>query len=132
MPLAPFITVAAALAIVTATAWINRNLRGLGTPVGTVVVLLAIVACVRGANYYYDIRWQHGDRIRLWKHLNQLVPPDKPLLTFDPVMDNIITEQSEAKGVTMRAEPAWYIDRRIEQNAHYSLLPLRLQHAETG
>jgi hypothetical protein len=66
-----------------------------------------------GINYYYAIRWQNPARIALWQELNRLIPPNKDLTTFDPVLDNLMTTQSEAKGEVTRGEPAWYIDRPI-------------------
>jgi hypothetical protein len=116
LPLAPFLAIAVTLCLLVPWDLLNKKV---GKPLAAVaiVAVLAIIAvpCVQGANYYYGIRWQHPDRIALWKELNRLVPADKSLLTFDPVLDNLLVTQSEAKGEVIRAEPAWYIDRPIMQ-----------------
>jgi len=116
LPLAPLLAIAVTLGLLALWDLLNKKV---GKPLAAVaiVAVLAIIAvpCVQGANYYYGIRWQHPDRIALWKQLNRLVPADKSLLTFDPVLDNLLVTQSEAKGEVIRAEPAWYIDRPIVQ-----------------
>jgi len=101
----------------------NGAIAGLGKSAfraGRVIILVLLgallaVPCLRGSAYYYSIRWQPAEKIAMWKQLNRLIPPDRPLLTFDALMDGLMTKQSEAKGLVLRAEPAWYIDRRIEE-----------------
>jgi len=113
IPLAPVIAIAGALCLLAL--W--DLLRGSSKPLAAVVVAVVLagvsVPCIQGANYYYDIRWQHDDRIALWKKLNQLVPANKSLAVFAPGLDGIFVTQSKAKGEVMRAEPAWYIDRPV-------------------
>ncbi len=113
LPLGPFVALGCTLCILA----LYDLLRGVGKPlamvvIGVVVAVLA-VPCVQGANHYFDIRWQHDDRIALWKKLNELIPPDKALWVFDPDLDGVVVTQSEAKGEVIRAEPAWYIDRPV-------------------
>jgi len=109
--------VGAALGLAVLVHWL---LAGRSQPLQahvTLAVVIGVCGCflADGANYYFAIRWQNDGRIALWKELNRLVPADKSLLTFDPVLDNLLVTQSEAKGEVIRAEPAWYIDRPILQ-----------------
>jgi len=115
LPLAPFIAVAAALCLMALWDLLRRVGKVFAALVVAIVLAAASVSCVLGANYYYDIRWQHADRIALWKELNHLIPADKSLMTFDAAMDNLTVTQSESKGEVMRAEPAYYIDRPLIQ-----------------
>ncbi len=113
LPLAPFIAIGGALCLLAL--WdLLRGSSKLLAAVAVAAVLAAIsIPCVLGANYYFDIRWQHDDRIALWKKINQLVPANKSLAVFAPDMDGVFVTQSKAKGEVMRAEPAWYIDRPV-------------------
>ncbi|MFP4054139.1 MAG: hypothetical protein ACLFV7_09780, partial [Phycisphaerae bacterium] len=112
---AVMVTVVSGL-IAAGTWWLLRKNKGLRP--GGIAVVLAVAAlgyyCAQAANYYFGMRWQCAEKIAFWKDLNRIVPPDQALMVFDPYTDHIITEQSKAKGEAMRAEPAWYIDRRIE------------------
>ncbi len=112
-PLGPFIAISAAMAIVALWDLLARFGRYVATGAVVVVVVVLAIPCYLGTNYYFAIRWQHADRIKLWEDLNGLIPPDKSLLTFDAALDHLIVTQSEAKGAVIRAEPAWYIDRQI-------------------
>jgi hypothetical protein len=110
-PLGPFIAIAAALGILV----IGRSLLPVHRAVAVAVMAGAVVLCgwasVEGANYYYSIVWQTPKKIAMWKELNQFIPPDKELATFDRELDNLVVTQSQAKGPVYRGEPAWYIDR---------------------
>ncbi len=103
--------------LIAAGAWWLLRKRPRLRPGGIAVVLTVAALgyyCAQAANYYFGMRWQCAEKIAFWKDLNRIVPPDQALMVFDPYTDHIITEQSKAKGEAMRAEPAWYIDRRIE------------------
>jgi len=112
-PLGPFIAISAALALVGLWDLLARFGRYVAIGAVVLAVVLLAIPCYQGTNYYFAIRWQHPDRIKLWQDLNRLIPPDKYLLTYDAALDNLIVTQSEAKGAVIRAEPAWYIDRQI-------------------
>jgi len=64
---------------------------------------------MRGLNYYYSIRWQSPTKIKMFKDLNQMIPPDKALLSFE----DFIVNQHPVKGPHYRPEIAWYLDRKI-------------------
>jgi len=68
------------------------------------------VCCIRGTNYYYGIRWQSPDKIKMLKMLNQSIPSDKGILSLDP---SFIVNQHSSKGAHYRPEIAWYLDREI-------------------
>ena len=114
-PLGPFLAIAAALACGALWDRVRKIDKRLAVVAAVLLTVLVVVPCVKGQNYYYGMRWQHPDRIRLWKALNKRIPTDKALLTFDPELDNLIVTQHKAKGPVIRGEPAWYIDRRIER-----------------
>ncbi|HUU58056.1 MAG TPA: glycosyltransferase family 39 protein [Phycisphaerae bacterium] len=114
-PLGPFVAIAAALACGALWDRARKIDKRLAVVAAVLLAVLVVVPCAKGQNYYYAVRWQHPERIRLWKALNKRIPADKALLTFDPELDNLIVTQHKAKGPVIRGEPAWYIDRRIEQ-----------------
>ena len=110
-PLAPFIAIAAALAVMLLfdiLKKVNRQLAVTG-----VVLLVGIMAafCITGVNYYYSVRWQPAEKIQLFKELNKKIPPDKALLSFEDFQVN----QNPVKGPHYRPEIAWYLDRKIVQ-----------------
>ncbi len=113
-PLIPVVALAAAVGLVLL--W---NLLRKVDPILALVVILGVVGAigvfsVKGTMFYYSIRWHPVEKIAMWKTVNEVVPPDKKLLTFNAVADSLMHIQSEAKGKGYRAEAAWYIDRQIE------------------
>ncbi|MCJ7691885.1 MAG: hypothetical protein MUO22_00520 [Sedimentisphaerales bacterium] len=108
-PLAPFVAVAAAMGVmllVDLLAKIHRRVAVAGFVVSMVIFL---TYCAIGTNAYYAVRWQQPAKIDMFKKLNTIIPPDKQLLSFDP----LIVNQHEAKGAFYRPEVAWYLDRDI-------------------
>ena len=110
-PLGPFIAIASALGVMLLADILKKIHRRLA-PAGIVVLVgVFIVFCVKGTNYYYAIRWQPVEKVRMFKKLNQDIPSDKALLSFEP----FIVHQHKAKGAFYRPEIAWYLDRDIVQ-----------------
>jgi len=108
-PLAPFIAIAAALGVMLlydVLKKVNQKLAIAGT---VVLVGVFFVSCMIGTNYYYAIRWQQPAKIEMFKMLNQKIPPDKYLLSFE----DFIVDQHKAKQASYRPEIAWYLDRDI-------------------
>jgi len=123
-PLGPVLAIAAALGVML----LADILKKFNRRVSSVVVLLIgifITACVMGTNYYYSVRWQPPEKIELFKMLNQKIPPDKALLSLEP----LTVDQHKAKGAFYRPEIAWYLDREIVQAT--SLQQVQ-EHALTG
>jgi len=113
-PLSPAIAIAAALGIMLLADILKKVHRRL--PAVAIVSLVGVfsVFCMIGTNYYYSIRWQPLARINMLKMLNEKIPPDKALLTYE-FKNRYFVEQHEAKGGHYRPEIAWYLDRDIEQ-----------------
>ena len=108
-PLAPFIAIAAALAVMLIYDVIKKA-NPIAAKVVFVVLLTTIfVFCVKGSNYYYAIRWRAPQEHKMLEQLNKMIPPDKELLSFD----DFIVNQNSAKGPHYRPEVAWYLDRKI-------------------
>lgn len=110
MPLTPFLAIAIAQVIV-GIGWLlnektNKHIAAAGQLTFAVIFL---ISCIIGTNYYYAVRWQPEAKIELFKKLNQQIPPDKALLSFE----DFIVNQNEAKGGFIRPEIAWYLDRDI-------------------
>ena len=108
-PLAPFIAIAAGFGVMLLgdlLKKINRRIANIG-----MVSLVAVIAgfCFAGTNYYHGIRWQAPAKIKMLKMLNQMIPPDKALLSFE----DFIVNQHKSKGGFYRPEIAWYLDRDI-------------------
>ncbi|MDD5326264.1 MAG: glycosyltransferase family 39 protein [Phycisphaerae bacterium] len=108
-PLGPLIAIAAALGVMLLT----DILKKIGRKVSITGLVLwagvSLIACVIGTNNYYSIRWQPPEKIEMFKMLNQKIPPDKALLSYEP----FIVNQNKAKGAFYRPEIAWYLDRDI-------------------
>jgi hypothetical protein len=112
-PLAPFVAIAAAMAVTgfgRLFAFVGRYVAVL---VQAVLIVACAWACVVGAGYYYRIKWNPPQKIAMWRQLNRLVSPDRALMTFDAELDHLIVTEHKAKGAVYRGEPAWYIDRPI-------------------
>jgi 4-amino-4-deoxy-L-arabinose transferase-like glycosyltransferase len=111
MPWGPFMAIAAAQAIMLLTDVFKKvNVR---LAVGVFIVVLGLFAgfCMAGTNYYYNVRWQAPEKLRMFQRLNEKIPPDKALLSFE----DLIVDQHSSKGAFYRPEIAWYLDREIVQ-----------------
>jgi len=109
MPWGPFIAIGASCAVLLLwdmTSRVNRRFAA-----AAVVVLVGMCAgfCMAGTNYYYDIRWQAPEKIKMFERLSQKIPPDKALLSFE----DFIVDQHSSKGAFYRPEIAWVLDREI-------------------
>ena len=109
-PLVPFLAISVTLAVMMF--WdilrtINYHLANIGIVllVGTV-----FICCMIGLNYYHNIRWQAPAKIEMLKMLNEKIPANKALLSFE----NFTVNQHPVKGPHYRPEIAWYLDREIE------------------
>ena len=124
-PFGPFIAIAAALGVMLLADILKKVHRRLAA-VGTAVLMgIFLTFCIIGTNYYYAVRWQPQEKIRMFKMLNQKIPSDKALLSFDP----FIVNQNKAKGGFYRPEIAWYLDREIVQAKSFAEVQ---KHALTG
>ncbi len=109
-PFGPFIAVGAALGIMVIYDLLKRLNKKLALAASVALMSVVLVSAVKGTNYYYSIRWQHPQKIEMLKWLNEHIPPDKDLLSFEPFR----IEQHKSKGAHYRPEIAWYLDRDIE------------------
>jgi hypothetical protein len=108
-PFDPVVAIAAALFVMLIYDLVKKiNIR---LAVSAAAVVLGIFAgyCIAGTNYYYDIRWQPEEKVEMFKMLNQRIPADKYLLSFEP----LTVDQNKSKGAFYRPEVAWYLDREI-------------------
>ncbi|MHC4532277.1 MAG: hypothetical protein ACYSXD_12070, partial [Planctomycetota bacterium] len=108
-PLVPFIAIAVALAIMLLADIIGRISRLAAKAAIVLCVGIIFVSCTMGTNLYYYIRWRSPNEVKMFKDLNQKIPPDKALLSFD----DFIVNQHPVKGPHLRPEVAWYLDRKI-------------------
>jgi len=110
-PFGPFIAIAAALGIMLLADFLAR-IRPLLAKISTVILVgIITIWCVKGLNYYQSITHFSPEKVKLFKMLNESIPPDKMLLSFE----NFIVNQHSAKGAHYRPEVAWYLDREIVQ-----------------
>jgi len=79
--------------------------------IGVVIVVLGTFAvfCMIGTNYYYDVRWQAPEKLKMFQRLSEKIPPNEALLSFE----DFIVNQNASKGAFYRPEIAWYLDREI-------------------
>jgi len=108
-PLIPFIAIAVALAVMVLADILGKISRRLANAAAVAVMAVIFVSCTMGLNYYYNIRWQSPMKIKMFKELNKMIPPDKALLSYESFM----VDQHPVKGPHYRPEIAWYLDREI-------------------
>jgi len=108
-PLAPFLAIATALAIMLLADFLGRINRWAANVGVVLVVGIIFISCMTGLDYYYNIRWQSPNKIKMFKDLNRMIPPDKALLSFE----HFIVNQHSVKGPHYRPEIAWCLDREI-------------------
>ncbi|PKL50382.1 MAG: hypothetical protein CVV39_01630 [Planctomycetes bacterium HGW-Planctomycetes-1] len=110
MPLTPFFAIATALTIIGIGRMLGKKLNKYIAAAGQLIFAsVFIISCIIGTTYYYNIRWQPEAKIELFKKLEQQIPPDKALLSFE----DFIVNQHESKGGFIRPEIAWHLDRDI-------------------
>jgi 4-amino-4-deoxy-L-arabinose transferase-like glycosyltransferase len=110
-PLVPFVAIAAALGVMSLYDVLKRVHQRLAAGGAVLLVAALFISCMVGTNYYYGIRWQATPKIEMFKKLNQLIPSDKALLSFEP---HTIDQFPGVKAASYRPETAWYLDRDIE------------------
>ncbi|OQA01849.1 MAG: hypothetical protein BWY69_01249 [Planctomycetes bacterium ADurb.Bin401] len=109
LPMGPFVAIAAAQAVLLVYDIIKKvNVRA---AVAVFIVVTGVFAgfCIAGTNYYYNVRWQAPEKLKMFARLNEKIPPDKSLLSFE----DFIVDQHSSKGAFYRPEIAWYLDREI-------------------
>ncbi|UCC22534.1 MAG: glycosyltransferase family 39 protein, partial [Planctomycetota bacterium] len=87
-PAVPFIAIAVALAIMLVKDIISKVNRPAANTAVVVLVVIIFVFCTKATNFYYHIRWQQPAKIEMFKDLNQNIPPDKALLSFEDLVVN--------------------------------------------
>ena len=120
-----FVAISAALAVILIFDIIKKVNVKVAVAAAVAIVAIFTGFCIAGTNYYYDIRWQPEQKIDMFKILNQQIPPDKYLLSFE----DFIVNQHPSKGGFYRPEIAWYLDREITQA---QTLPDIEKYAATG
>ena len=108
-PLIPFVAIAAALGVMVLADILKKVHRYLSVAGAVILVGILFIFCMLGTNHYYGIRWQAAENIKMFEMLNQKIPPDKALLSFEPH----IIDQHKAKQASYRPEIAWYLDRDV-------------------
>jgi hypothetical protein len=108
-PMLPFISASCALGVLLIKNLLERANRLLSNVCTTAIFAIIAIFCIRGAEYYYGIRWQPPSKIEMFKSLNGIIPPDKALLSFE----DFIVNQHTAKGGFYRPEYSYYLDREI-------------------
>ncbi len=108
-PFCFFTAISAALGVMLLGDILRKANRYLANAAMVLLVGLFFVFSVMGTNFYYGIRWQSPAKIRMFEKLQQKIPPDKALLSFE----DFIVNQHPAKGAFYRPEIAWHLDRDI-------------------
>jgi 4-amino-4-deoxy-L-arabinose transferase-like glycosyltransferase len=112
-PLVPVVAIAAALGVRLAGDIAGRTSKAAVIPAQVLLTGILFVSCMAGTNFYYSIRWQPAAKIEMFEMLNDRIPPDMDLLSFE----DFIVDQHHAKQASYRPEIAWYLDREIVQAA---------------
>lgn len=109
-PLAPFLAIACALGVMALADILSKIHRRLAVAASVAVVAVLLASCVMGTNFYYSIRWRAPQQIEMFQMLNEKIPPDKALLSFEP---HVIDQFPGVKAASYRPEVAWYLDRDV-------------------
>ncbi len=109
-PFSPLVAMAAALGIMTLADILGKARPQLAKVCTAALVGIMAIWCIKGLNHYYSIRHFSPERVSLFKTLNERIPPDKRLLSYQSQK----VEQHEAKGEHYRPEVGWYLDREID------------------
>ncbi len=104
------VAIAGAMAILMIGDFIKRMNKKAALAVMAGLIALISGYGVMGTNYFHDIRWQPLAKIDMFKGLNEAIPPEKRLLSFE----DFIVNQHKSKGGFIRPEIAWYLDREID------------------
>lgn len=111
-PLIFIIAIAAAQGVMLIYDMVKKTNKRIAVIAACLLICVVLVASVNGTNYYYGIRWQSPNKIKMLKQLNGMIPPDKRLLSFESF---IVNQGGEAKIPFIRPEIAWYLDRQITE-----------------
>lgn len=110
-PFSFIIAIAAAQGIMLVGDVVGKANKRLAKSMVGLLIGIVFLYSIIGTNYYYGIRWQAPAKIKMLKTLNEIIPPDKALLSFE----HFIVNQHKAKGAFYRPEIAWYLDRDVTQ-----------------
>jgi len=119
----PLIAIAAALGIMTLADILGRVRPILPKICTAALVGIITIFCIGGLDHYYSIRHFSPERVRLFKTLNERIPPDKMLLSYQSQK----VEQHEAKGEHYRPEIAWYLDREVVEATTWADIQQKVQ-----
>lgn len=128
-PFGPFIAIAAALGILLLADILVKVRPLLAKIVAVVLIAIITISCAKGLNRYHGIRHFSPDKVRLFKMLNERIPPDKALLSPMLPIEGLVVQQHPVKGAFYRPEVAWYLDREIVQATTFSEIQ---KQAQTG
>ena len=124
-PLMLPVAIAAALGIMLLSDVLVK-VRPLLAKITTVSIIFIItISCAKGLNNYYSITHFSPEKVKLFTMLNESIPPDRMLLSFETLK----VEQHKAKGSHYRPEIAWYLDREVVQATTLSEIQ---KYAQTG
>lgn len=112
-PMAPLLAIATALSIIILFDILKKFnfILSIITPAALTILLCA--SCWLGIDYYYGLKWENPKRMEMFKLLNTKIPPDKTLLSFDPLT---VDQFPGVKAASYRPEIAWYLDREIVES----------------
>ena len=116
LPLSQLIAIAAALGILLLGDIVRKANKKLAFVVIIIIIGITVGLTISGTNHYYGIRWQNENKIRMFKELNSLIPPNKDLLSYE----SLIVNQHESKGGFYRPEYGWYLDRDIQESTSFA------------
>ena len=120
------ISIAAAQGVMLIYDMVKKANKRIATAVIMLIIGVVFVSSVQGTNHYYGIRWQSPNMIKMLKKLNDMIPPDKRLLSFESF---VVDQGKKAKIPFVRPEIAWYLDRQITETRSLNDIA---EYAKTG
>lgn len=111
-PMIFIVSISTALGIMVIYDLLKNRFRRLALAIPAILVGCIVFYSIAGTNYYYGIRWQHPNKIEMLKTLNEKIPADKWLLSYESF---VVNQGGKAKIPFYRPEYAWYLDREVTQ-----------------
>ena len=109
-PLVPVVSIAAALGVLMISDLLESIKAGLAS-VGVAVMVAAIfISTLIGTNHYYSLRYYYPELIGLFESLQEEIPADKALLSFESYL---FDQKPGVKQASYRPEVGWHLNREI-------------------
>jgi len=109
-PFVPVVSIAAALGVLMIGDLLEALKSGLASVGVAVLVVAVFISTLIGTNHYYSLRYYHPERLELFESLQEEIPPDMALLSFESYL---FDQKPGVKQASYRPEVGWHLNREI-------------------